>query len=69
LNAFESIEIILAASLKEEAFEAFFFKQSDIPSPCNLHWMNAAREGSGLDINDPVFEQHWTKNSSLHLGW
>jgi len=67
-NAFDSIEAILAATFKEEPLEAHFFEQSDVPSPWNTYWTDAAREGAGLDINDPVFGQHGTKYSGLCLG-
>ena len=68
LNALESIEAVLPATFKEEPLEAYFWKQSDVLSPWNLYWTDAARDGSGLDINDPVFGQHWTKYQGLHWG-
>jgi hypothetical protein len=34
-----------------------------------MYWMDAAGAGGGLDINNPVFGQHWTKYSGLHPGW
>jgi len=55
LNAFESIEMILALTFKEESLEAYIFKQSSIPSPWNLYWTDIAREGGGLDISHSVF--------------
>jgi hypothetical protein len=61
LNAFESIEAILAASFEEDPLEAYFWEQSTVPSPWNTDWTDAAREGGGLDINDPVFGPHWTR--------
>jgi hypothetical protein len=66
LNAFESIEAILAASFEEEPLEAYFWEQSTVPSPWNIYWTEAAREGGGLDINDPVFGPHWTRYTGAH---
>jgi hypothetical protein len=68
LNAFDSIEAILTATFEKEPLEAYFWEQSDVPSPWNLYWTDAAREWSGLDINDQVFGQHWTKYRGLHWG-
>jgi hypothetical protein len=68
LNAFECIETVLAAPFEKEPLEAYFWERSDVPSPWNTYWTAAAREGSGLDINDPVFGQHWTKYCRLHCG-
>ena len=58
LNAFESIEAILMATFKADPLEANFWEQSDVPSPWNTYWTDAAREGSGLHNNDPVFGPH-----------
>jgi hypothetical protein len=66
LNTFDSIEAILAATFEEEPLEAYFWEQSTVPSSWNTNWTDAAREGGGLDINDPVFGQHWTKYSGVH---
>jgi len=66
LNAFESIETILAASLGEEPLEAYFWEQSAFSSPWNTYWTDAAREGGGLDINDLVLEPHWTRYTGAH---
>jgi hypothetical protein len=48
--------------------EADFLDHSDIRSPWNTYWTDAAIKGEGLEINDPVFEQHWTKYQGLHFG-
>jgi len=61
LNAFESVEVVFAATVEVEPLEVYFWEQSDCPSPWNLYWTDAARECGGLDINDPVFGQHWTE--------
>jgi len=65
-NAFDSIEDILAATFKEEPLEANLWEQSTVPSPWNTYWTDAAREGGGLNINDPVFGPHWTRYSGAH---
>jgi hypothetical protein len=66
LNVFESIEAILTASFKEQPLEANFWEQSAVPSPWNIYWTNTAKEGGGLDINDPVFGPHWTRYTGAH---
>jgi hypothetical protein len=66
LNAFESIEAILAASFEEAPLEAYFWEQSAAPSPWNPYWTDSAREGGGLDINDPVFGPHCTRYAAAH---
>jgi hypothetical protein len=38
LNVFERIEGILTASFEEEPFEAYFWEQSNVPSPWNTYW-------------------------------
>jgi len=55
LNAFESIEAILTATFEEEPLEAYFWEQLTVPSPWNIFWTDTAREGGGLDMNDPMF--------------
>jgi hypothetical protein len=66
LNTFESIEAILAASFQEEPLEAYFWEQSGVPYPGNTYWTDAAQEGGGLDINDPVFGPHRTRYTGAH---
>ena len=66
LNAFESIEAILTAFFEEEPIEVYFWEQSPVPSPWNTYWTDAARDGGGLDINDPVFGPHWTRYPGAH---
>jgi len=66
VNAFESMEAIVAATFEEEPLEAYFWEQSPPPSPWNTYWTDAAREGGGLDINDPVFGPDWTRYSGAH---
>jgi len=69
LNAFESSEEILTESFKEEPHEAYFWEQSTVPSLWNTYWTDAAREGGGLDIDDPVFGPHWTRYTGAHSGF
>jgi len=66
LNAFDNIEAILAATFEQEPFEAYFWEQSTVPSPWTIYWTDTAAEGSGLDINNPVFRPHWTRYSGAH---
>jgi len=68
LNAFECLEALLTATFMEEPLVAYFWEQLDIPSTWNTHCTNAAREGAGMDIHNPMFEQHWTKYRRLHIG-
>jgi len=68
LNTFESIKAILAAPFAEEPLEVNFWEQSDVPFPWSIYWTDVAREGGGLDINDPVCGQHWTRYRGLHWG-
>jgi hypothetical protein len=66
VNAFERIDAILTATFEKEPLEAYFWVLSTVPSPWNTYWRDAAREGGGLDINDPVFGPHWTRYSGAH---
>jgi hypothetical protein len=61
LNAFDSIEAILAATSDKEPLKAYFWEQSKFPSSWNIYWTDAAREGTGLHIKDPVSRPHWTR--------
>jgi len=67
LNAFERIEAVLAATLEEEPLEASMWELSDVRSSWNTYWIDGARAGGGLDINDPVCGQCWTKYCGLHF--
>lgn len=48
--------------------EAYFWEQSDVPTPWNTYWTDAAREDRALDINDPVFGQYGTRYQRPHFG-
>jgi hypothetical protein len=61
LNASDTIEAILAATVEEEPLAAKIWKQSTVFSHCNYHWTHIARKGGDLDINDGVFGQYGTR--------
>jgi hypothetical protein len=66
LNAFESIEGLLNIEVDDVYLPAYFWEQSDTPSPWNLYWTEAAVYGGGLTIDDPVFGNNWTKYWGAH---
>jgi hypothetical protein len=66
LNSFNSIEAILAATFEKEPLEVYFWEQSTVPCPWNTYWTAAAKEGGGLDIDDPVFGPHSTWYTGTH---
>jgi hypothetical protein len=66
LNAFESIEGLLNIEVDDICLPAYFWEQSDIPSPWNLYWTEAAAYGGGLEIDDPVFGDCWTQYLGAH---
>lgn len=68
LDTFKSIKVILTVTFEEEHLEGFFWTQSDVFSCWNIYMTDSAREGGSLDINNPVFEQHQTKDHGLHIG-
>jgi hypothetical protein len=45
---------------------AYFWEQSDVPSPWNLYWTEAAANGGGLELDDPVFGDNWTRYWGAH---
>jgi hypothetical protein len=65
LNAFDSIDAILLDT--EEPLEAYFWDEPQAVSPWNSYWTEAAANGGGLSINDPVFKDSWTKYFGLHV--
>jgi hypothetical protein len=69
LSAFVSFETILAVTFQDETLEADLWEQSDIPSPWCIYCIDTAWECGGLDINDPVFGQPWSKYKGIDLGW
>jgi hypothetical protein len=65
LNACESIERLLNTEI-EESPPAYFWEQSDTPSPWNLYWTEAAAYRRGLEIDDLVFGNSWTRYWGAH---
>jgi hypothetical protein len=65
LNAFDSIDAILLET--EEPLEAYFWDEPQAVSPWNSYWTEAAANGGGLSIDDPVFKDSWTKYFGLHI--
>jgi hypothetical protein len=66
LNAFESIEGLLNTEVDDICLPAYFWEQSDVPSPWNIYWTEAAAYGGGLELDDPVFGNSWTKYWGAH---
>ena len=54
LNAFNSIDAILLET--EEPLQAYFWDETQALSPWNSYWTEAAKQGGGLKMNDPVFK-------------
>jgi hypothetical protein len=67
LNACDSIEAVVEATLDEEPLKAYFLQQLFVPSPSSTYLKHAAREGGGLDIKDHVFKPHLTQNTGARL--
>jgi hypothetical protein len=66
LNTIESIEGLLKTEVDDICLPAYFWEQSDIPSPWILYWTEAAAYGGGLEIDDPVVGNSWTRYSGAH---
>jgi hypothetical protein len=64
-NIFDSINPIITEP--EAPLEAHFWHEPQAVSPWNSYWTEAAKNGGGLSINDPVFETFWTKYYGLHI--
>jgi hypothetical protein len=56
------MEVLLASVLGDESLEEYFCKQSTVSSPWSTYLTDAAQEGGGLLINDPVFGPYWTRH-------
>jgi hypothetical protein len=65
-NAFESIERLLNTEVDDICLPAYFWEQSDTPSSWHLYWAEAAAYGGGLEIDDPVFGNCWTRYWGAH---
>jgi len=61
LNAFESIEGLFNTEVDDLIVPAYFWEQSDVPSPWNIYWTEAAAYRGGLESDDPVFESNGMK--------
>jgi len=66
LNAFESVEELPNSELDDVVLPVYFWEQSDVPSPWNIYWTEAAAYGEGLELDDPVFGNSWTKCWGTH---
>jgi len=66
LNTFESIEGLLNNQVDDLTFAAYFGEQSDIPSPWNTYWIEAAAYSGGLELDDPVFGKNRTEYWGAH---
>jgi hypothetical protein len=65
-NAFKSIEELLSTDVEDIYLPAYFWEQSDLPSPWNIYWTEAAAYREGLEINNPVFGNSWTRYWGAH---
>jgi hypothetical protein len=65
LNFFDSIDALLHET--EQPLEAYFCDAPDMPYPWNLHRTDTARPGGGVNIDDPVIADHWTRYKGLHV--
>jgi hypothetical protein len=65
LNAVNSINAVILEP--EEPLEPYFWEEPQAVSPWNSYWTEAAKYGGGLQINDPVFKDSWTKYYGLHM--
>ena len=52
LNAFQSIEGLLNTEVDDLILPAYFWEQSDVPSPWNIYWTEAAAYGGGLELDN-----------------
>jgi hypothetical protein len=59
LNSFGSIDAVILEP--EEPLEAYFWEEPQALSPWSSYWTEAAKYGGGLQINNPVFKDSWTK--------
>jgi len=66
LNAFESIGGLLNTVVDDLILPAYFWEQSEVPSPWNIYLTEAAAYGGGLEVDDPVFGNSWTKYWGAH---
>jgi len=65
-NSFECIEGLLNTDVIDLTLPPYLWEQSGVPSPWNLYWTEAATYGAGLEFDDPVFGNSWTKYWGAH---
>jgi hypothetical protein len=65
LNSLDSIDAVIHEP--EKPLEAYFSEEPQAVSPWNSYWTEAATYERGLQINDPVLKDSWTKYYGLHL--
>jgi len=66
LNPFERIEGKMNAAVDDLVLPADFWEQSDVPSPWNLHWTQAAAYGGCLELDDLVYGNSGTMYRRAH---
>jgi hypothetical protein len=65
LNSFNSIDAVILEP--EEPLEAYVWEEPQAVSPWNSDSTEAAKYRGGLQIDDPVFKDSWTKYYGLHV--
>jgi len=63
---FDSIGAILATIVEEEPWKACVWEQSDVPFPWNFYWTEAVMYRGGLELDDAVYGNSWTKYLGAH---
>jgi len=66
LNALQSIEGLSNTEVDDLILPAYFWEQSDVPSPWDTYWTEAATYGGGLELDTPVFGNNWNKYWGAH---
>jgi len=66
LHVFQLIEGVLNNEVDNLTLPAHFWEQSDVPSPLNTYWTEAAAYRGGSEVDDPVFGNSWTKYWGAH---
>ena len=65
LNAFDSFTAIVLQP--EEPLEEYFWSEPQSVSPWNSYWTEATCNGGGLQIDNRVLKNFWTKYYGLHI--
>ena len=66
LNAFESIEGLWNTDVGDLILPAYFWEQSDVPSPWIIYWTAAAAYGGDLERDNSVSGNSWTQFWGAH---